>query len=246
MKKEGGLGVILFVLISSVCLVSAIRINEVELNPAGEDSGNEWIELYSDNVINLDGWRIENVKGKNLSLNGSFSDYKIIIGSSNFLTNEKQKLILYDNSGSKVDETDVVSDTSNDGRSWQFCEEWEFSESTKEKENNCGKETEIIKNSTEEEKVEVKEKEEKKETSKNSEEINTNNEITAEVIKENNTEESPPEIVFLNPKSIKSNEIWKSNTRKIKEYSMLGFALLLVFVLIYLIKIKNDRQYKGE
>ncbi len=235
--------ILLIIIVFNSTSILALRINEVELNPAGDDYGNEWIEFYSDNVVNLDGWRIENVKGKNMSLNGSFSDYKIVTGIYNFLTNEKQKLILYDNLGNKVDETIEISDTGNDARSWQFCEGWEFSESTMEKENNCDKDAEIIENGAEEEKVDDKEEEE--EIEDNEEEKNTGNEITAKVIKENPTEESPPEILYLNPKDIKSNEIWKSDTRKIKEYSIFGFTLLLILVLIYLINIKNGRRNKS-
>jgi len=43
-------------------LASAIVINEVEQNPAGEDRNNEWVELYSAEEINLDGYFLANNK----------------------------------------------------------------------------------------------------------------------------------------------------------------------------------------
>jgi len=58
--------VFLFVLfvISASSLCSALRINEVEMNPAGTDTGNEWIELYNDGEISLEGYVIINNDGK--------------------------------------------------------------------------------------------------------------------------------------------------------------------------------------
>src|SRR3989344_3390746 len=43
--------------------VSAIRLNEIEANPEGTDSGNEWVELYSQDSVNLEGYFLENGDG---------------------------------------------------------------------------------------------------------------------------------------------------------------------------------------
>jgi len=53
MRKTGNLKKILglfIILLFSVLFINSviakIRINEIELNPSGADTGNEWIELY--------------------------------------------------------------------------------------------------------------------------------------------------------------------------------------------------------
>jgi len=42
--------------LSFVPIASGLRINEVELNPPLDDSGNEWAEIYSESEINLEGY----------------------------------------------------------------------------------------------------------------------------------------------------------------------------------------------
>jgi len=56
-KKGKGLILMSFVIMSLlISFISSIRINEVELNPYGTDSGNEWLEFYSKGEVNLTGW----------------------------------------------------------------------------------------------------------------------------------------------------------------------------------------------
>ena len=78
MKKIAFLITLIIILISGV---SAIRINEVEMNPAGKDYGNEWIELYSKEEVNLEGYKLMNNDGGELNLGGNFSGYFIYIFS---------------------------------------------------------------------------------------------------------------------------------------------------------------------
>ena len=47
------LSILLMVLLILPMVSSYILINEVEANPEGTDSGNEWVELYSENEIIL-------------------------------------------------------------------------------------------------------------------------------------------------------------------------------------------------
>ena len=44
----------------TVTSIASLVINEVEMNPLGSDSGNEWIELYNtgDEAVSLNGWQI--------------------------------------------------------------------------------------------------------------------------------------------------------------------------------------------
>ena len=231
--------VLIFILIFiSLNFVSAIRINEVELNPEGSDSGNEWIELYSQDNANLDGFRIVNHLNKSINLSGSFSGFFVINFSRQWLNNIEEYVMLFNNEG-LVDKTPIFKDAFNDNRTWQYCNEWVFRNSTRGIENNCQespvleKETkpsesnnEIIDETSKEPEPEEKiEKEEKPET------------ITAQAINENkeakkddygNQETS---IIKLG-KDIKS---YKSRAEYIKEYSIYGFTLFLLALLIILI-----------
>lgn len=120
-----------------VGFASALRINEVETNPLGTDSGNEWIEFYSDIEISLDGYIIKNGDGNNISLNGSFTGYYVYTIGKQWLDNTNEKVYLYKNSD-LIDETDELNDTDNNGKSWQSCDiSWDFLDSTKNSENNC-------------------------------------------------------------------------------------------------------------
>ena len=66
MRKILVFAVLLFLVSLSGFAGAAIYINEVEMNPAGADAGNEWIELYNDgNPASLNGWRVVDKDGNN-------------------------------------------------------------------------------------------------------------------------------------------------------------------------------------
>ncbi|MBU2497244.1 MAG: lamin tail domain-containing protein [Nanoarchaeota archaeon] len=122
---------------------SSIIISEFELNPLGTDSGNEWIELYSDSAdeVNLSGWKLVNADNDVIELNGTISgnSFFVILLSGQWLDNSDEKIILI-NENETIDETPLLSDSSNDNNTWNFCEnteEWLFLESSKEQENLC-------------------------------------------------------------------------------------------------------------
>ncbi len=114
-----------------ISLVNAeVRINEVELNPYGSDTGNEWIELYSDSLINLESWKLVNTDNEIIPLNQSFSGYKIINLEEQWLDNENESVILY-NGDSLISITPVLRDNNNDNRTWNYCNGvWLFLSST--------------------------------------------------------------------------------------------------------------------
>ena len=200
--------VIIFILIL-INIASAVRINEVELNPGGDDKGNEWIELYSESHFDLNGLTIMNVKGKNISINGSFSGFFIVNTPYSFLANEKQKLTLFKNN-EKIDETPEITDKADDSRSWQLCSEWIFAESSKEEENSCQEENKI--------------------NSEGDNSINLNTTKNIEDVKINNTKiDEETSIIRLVPKDIKS---YKSRTQYIKEYAIYGFTLFAIILFI--------------
>ncbi len=125
-------------LISCLNLVYAeIRINEIELNPAGTDTAEEWIELYSSNEINLSGWKLINNDDDEIELNQIFNGYLIIEFNGLWLDNSDEKLFLYNNE-TLIDETDLFDDSNNNDKTWQYCSgEWNFITMTKNSENNC-------------------------------------------------------------------------------------------------------------
>ncbi len=105
---------------------SNIVILEVEPNPAGTDAGNEWVRLFnpSSNSINLSGWQISSTHGNTntytLSGNiGACDDTKIIFPSQ-FIDNEDESLVLYDNTGSFVTSTPSINDKDNDASTWKI------------------------------------------------------------------------------------------------------------------------------
>jgi len=115
-----------------------IRINEVELNPEGTDSGNEWIELYSSNNVEMTNWEIKNKDLESYLFNASFLGYyKLIIEKSGILTNDNQIISLY-NGTNKISFTTNLSDSENNNKTWQYCSgEWLFRQGTPGAENNC-------------------------------------------------------------------------------------------------------------
>ncbi|MBI2043414.1 lamin tail domain-containing protein [Candidatus Pacearchaeota archaeon] len=131
-------------------LVSAIRINEVEINPMGGSGGNEWIELYNDGTnLDISSWEIyEGIVGgivnpkkiliiPNDTVIEENSYYTIELSSSK-LNNDGDFVILYDSSDNEVDRTEIFGDSSSGTKTWQYCSSlWEFIESTKNTKNSC-------------------------------------------------------------------------------------------------------------
>ena len=78
MKKRSVLIVLcVFVLTLNVnSVASVVNINEIEVNPTGNDSGNEWIELYNDGPpINLNNWYLQNKEWLKNVTSGEYKQY---------------------------------------------------------------------------------------------------------------------------------------------------------------------------
>lgn len=125
-------------MVISSAFTAALQITEIELNPPGEDNGNEWIELYSPDRVNLDGYLLINGKGKLFNLSGSLEGYqRIVVPTGNWLVNNNASILLLHGS-SILQRALFLSDSSNDERTWNLCEnEWVFSEGSPEAQNNC-------------------------------------------------------------------------------------------------------------
>ncbi|MCV0371978.1 MAG: lamin tail domain-containing protein [Nitrosarchaeum sp.] len=118
-----------FVIPASAQSSNHVVINEVDINPPGDDSTSivEWIELYNptDSKIDLGGWKIASTTALKKTMTipaGTFID------SGKFLTYSYQPLWFADSNesielrnttGMVVDKTPLLSDLKNDFSSWQ-------------------------------------------------------------------------------------------------------------------------------
>ncbi|HLC78493.1 MAG TPA: hypothetical protein VJH92_05185 [Candidatus Nanoarchaeia archaeon] len=231
---KGGVLIAFVIMLNSI---SAIVINEVELNPQGTDAGGEWIEIYSDSVMSLEGYKIANNDGKEIALNGSFSGYYMINFNKQWLDNSNEKVLLYKDS-SLVDETDILSDSSNNQKTWQFCETWQMHDQTKGKQNDCG-------DTTPEESVKNESTVNKNGAKKNlSEEkpIKVFNLSNQTIKNETKTEIIPPEVIKLNAKTIKTED--NSYLKESGNYAF--YALILFALLLGVLFLARRRKFKNE
>jgi len=125
----------------------SVVINEFELNPAGEDRGREWVELFNptSDAIDLTGWTLQTTHGAQalaevtgLLMPGGrlvyqFTDQALDNVGSGFPAEDS--IVLRDSHGRRVDSTPFATDCWNDGRTWQRAKDgadrWEFREGTK-------------------------------------------------------------------------------------------------------------------
>jgi hypothetical protein len=126
-----------------------VVVNEFEANPAGEDSGREWVELYNPlkEARVVDGWTISTVHGtsKSLTLSGTvpaggvrvftFPDTSIDNGYSDDPFNDGDAIVVCDAQGRVVDTTSIMRDSENDvrthQRTWDGGPRWTLRPATK-------------------------------------------------------------------------------------------------------------------
>jgi hypothetical protein len=125
--------------------IGNIVINEVELNPPGNDNSNsviEWVELYNptSSSVDLDGWTLSSTGGSRtdtFELSGSIkANGYYVFEHSRWLDNENdESIILRDVAGNEIDRTPPKDDRNNDDRTWQRYpngeDSWEFRWKTK-------------------------------------------------------------------------------------------------------------------
>ena len=132
-----------------------IIINEIELNPKGNDSGYEWIELYNPTGVdaNISNFEITtSFKSMNMSLqpgaaisaNGTY----VVVLESEMLSDIAESIIMLDASGDVVDRTPSLVDTSDDDLTWQRMpdgnEEWQFAAATRDELNDPYEQAKLI------------------------------------------------------------------------------------------------------
>lgn len=131
----------IFLLSAQVC---AIVVSEIEIN---SQDGSEWIEIYNDEGENLDlsGWGVYDglvsEKERYVFPQGSEmkeEEYLIVELGSRILNNGGDYIILKDEEGKRVYETEELSESESSEDTWQYClGEWNFGEETKGEENFC-------------------------------------------------------------------------------------------------------------
>ena len=101
-----------------------IVIIEVEPNPEGSDSGNEWARLFNseNESVTLSGWIINSTHAdtKSFKLSGNIGPCtdKLIKFPGEFIDNENESLILYDNTGKIIDSTSKINDGVDNSVTW--------------------------------------------------------------------------------------------------------------------------------
>jgi len=114
----------------------ALRLNEIEANPEGEDSGFEWVELYSAESVNLDDYYLDhNSSGGPVNLSGSFSGYFVITFPTQWLRNSNEVVYLKRNS-EIVDSAGPFTDNKKE-KTYSFCNNWVFIVDSRNAENAC-------------------------------------------------------------------------------------------------------------
>ncbi|HDK41775.1 MAG TPA: hypothetical protein ENG87_00225 [Candidatus Pacearchaeota archaeon] len=223
----------LFVLTS----ISAVTINEVELNPPGTDAGSEWIEFYIDGFTNLENYSIKNNDGGEIFLNGNINGYYVYVLEKQWLDNSDEKIFLYEN-GVLIEDTILMADNENNNQTWQVCNSWKFTDETKGNANDCEEETE--------EKIEdiIKEQEREKEEQESAEEIKKEDIEEIEEQVEVVEEEKEREPIILNPKDIKTGD-YKKNLDK-SEYAIIGFIVFCILLIILFIISRRKNESRRE
>lgn len=208
---------------------SALRINEIEANPSGEDSGFEWIELYSEDNVNLEGYYLENGDGGKYNLSSSFSGYLIINFSGRWLDNQNETVYLKLN-GEIIDESENFDDSKNNDLTHSFCNnEWLFIASTKNEENACEAAPENINTNNNLKNQEIEEKVNVEESPKIKETIKKDN-ITNDFVELTETKNS--KISLTNSDGKTNYEITRTyKVRNVIIYSFIGFCVLLVILI---------------
>jgi hypothetical protein len=249
MKKRVAILVIILFTINLTC--ASVRINEVELNPTGDDNKYEWIELYSQAPVDLTNSILLSSNGRNISLNVSFEGYYVLTTPYNFLTNKDNTLTLKNGAGVILDSTKSLTDNNNNDYSWQYClGNWTFANSSKGEENDCEKNTELtilvnntnITNSTTNAQNSTSIKKTKNSTS------STLSQQTTISTTEDHPDQNNPDVIILgkssqnNKKSapIENSIIYKSKNEYIKEYMPYAFSLLCI-LLIALLAIDRNK-----
>lgn len=123
----------------STAIDHGVLINEVESNPEGTDSDNEWVEIVNntDRSVDLGGWTLSYSSGTRedvMPLTGTLQPGGLVAVSPSFTLNNtaERTLRILDDSGEVSDSIVMRDDSENDGSTWQRkfdgATQWVFSD----------------------------------------------------------------------------------------------------------------------
>ncbi len=118
-----------------------LKINEVEFDPPGPDTNNQWIELCnkSPDLVNIGGWLIKSTKlNKTFKVPDGFviapNDYLVIPFNDVMFAHQNESVVMLTPDSVEVDRTQQLSDAFDDDRTWQrfpdCSDTWAFRNST--------------------------------------------------------------------------------------------------------------------
>jgi hypothetical protein len=229
----------MIVMVINLNFVFSLSITEVELNPPGSDSGNEWVELYSEEEVNLENYFLENNDQDIINLTGSFRGYYIINFEKQWLDNSDERIFL--KSGEITIDTSILKDSQDNGKTWNLCSgEWTFLDSTKNGENSCLEIPEDSNQADEETDAEVTLAGEalselENESQKNNLDVFDKN---VELIEQANMQ--PTKIILHSETEksedfSKSSEIFETKDEKIRKAMLYSFMFLCIVLIILLV-----------
>jgi len=110
----------LALLIFSPVVIAGVFINEVELNPNGSPDL-EWIEFFNNGPsVDLTGWYVKDRDNNQFFFPPVIiSDFYVLEGFSNDFVNSDENVSLFDANGTLIDNAPHLTDSSNNGRTWQ-------------------------------------------------------------------------------------------------------------------------------
>ncbi len=239
-------GILILIFVILISSISALKITEFESNPFGGSSEKEWIELYNDenSDIDISGWEIYDGLSspkkifvvQNETIIRS-KEYYVIELSSAKLNNGGDFITIYDFSGTKIDETETLKDSSWSLETWQLCDSWEFKLSTRGEENSCEEDEEPPEEETPEDPPEDEDEDER--TAKEKKVVEEYQEIAE--IREEETGPIELKMINLNPKVIKSEN---DNEKLNNNYALYGFVFFCVLIIVLFVLRRN--KYKNE
>jgi hypothetical protein len=138
----GSMGLVVASVYAQSPTTTSVVINEVELNPKGNDSKGEWVELYNptSSAVSIGNFKVKtSFKPVTISIPAGTTigagNFYVLAISGEKLYNSAESISLIDGSGRVADKTPSLVDRNDDSQTWQRVpdggSEWKFKEQTK-------------------------------------------------------------------------------------------------------------------
>ena len=85
---------LLFLLLTSLYSAKAIEINEIMYNPAGDDNGNEWLEIYNPEAFDLTNWTIGDLNSNDtlVAIKITNSSFALVVENSSLFADSNASI----------------------------------------------------------------------------------------------------------------------------------------------------------